>query len=292
MIGEGGQPQSRVYELWTTIYTIARNELLLQTRYRTKFLLDLFSPVLALAPIMLTAYFLTSGRESGNLAQSVGLPDHFTFIMLGYMAFAALGVGNPIMHYTGSAWTMRMLQETGVLERNLLAPMPREALILGTGVYYALLYLFHVAYVLAASLIFLDLDFALTTSGVVVAGGLLIAMSLMSILLGFLMAAVSLVMRDVSVTLLVIHRPFLLLTGAYFLVELLPQPFRFLAMVNPLAYAIDAFRGSLSSSTLLLPLVMECFIVAASTILIGVAGIWVFRRILDRQLRTGELSLY
>ena len=292
MIVESRQSQSRARELGSAIYTIARNELLLQTRYRTKFLLDLFSPVLALAPIMLTAYFLTSGRESGNLAQSVGLPDHFTFIMLGYMAFAALGVGNPIMHYTGSAWTMRMLQETGVLERNLLAPMPREALILGTGVYYALLYLFHVAYVLAASLLFLELDFVLTTTGVVVAVVLLIAMSTMAILLGFLMAAVSLVMRDGSVALLVIHRPFLLLTGAYFLVELLPQPFRFLAMVNPLAYAIDGFRGSLSSSTLLLPLPVECVIVAGSTVLIGVVGIWVFRRILDRQLRTGELSIY
>ncbi len=292
MIGEVGQSNSRAREYWTAIYTIAKNELLLQTRYRTKFLLDLFSPVLALTPIILTAYFLTSGRESGNLAQSVGLPDHFTFIMLGYMAFAALGVGNPIMHYTGSAWTMRMLQETGVLERNLLAPMPREALILGTGLYYAVLYLFHVAYVLAASLIFLDLDLALTIWGVAVAGGMLIAMSMMSILLGFLMAAVSLVMRDGSVALLVIHRPFLLLTGAYFLVELLPQPFRFLAMVNPLAYAIDAFRGSLSSSTLLLPLVVECGIVLVSTVLIGIVGIWVFRRILDRQLRTGELSIY
>ena len=60
----------------------------------------------------------------------MALPDHFTFIMLGYMAFAALGVGNPIMHYTGSAWAMRAMQETGTLERNLLAPAPREALIL------------------------------------------------------------------------------------------------------------------------------------------------------------------
>ena len=89
-----------------------------------------------------------------------------------------------------------------------------------------------------------------------------------------------------------IHRPFLLLAGAYFLVDLLPQPFRFLAMVNPLAYAIDAFRGSLSSSTLLLPQPVECVIAAGPTVLIGVVGVWVFRRVLDRQLRSGELSLY
>ena len=120
-------------ELGNAVYAIARNELTLQTRYRTKFLLDLFSPALALAPIIVTAHFLTGGRESSYLAETVALPDHFTFIMLGYMAFAALGVGNPIMHYTGSAWAMRTMQETGTLERNLVAPVPREAMILGTG---------------------------------------------------------------------------------------------------------------------------------------------------------------
>ena len=142
------------------------------------------------------------------------------------------------------------------------------------------------------SLLFLDIQLDVTTKGVVIAGGLLVAMSVMSILLGFLMASVSLVMRDGSVALLVIHRPFLLLTGAYFLVELLPQPFRFFAMINPLAYAIDAFRGSLSTSTLLLPLPVECIIVAGSTVLIGIVGIWVYKRVLNRQLRKGDLSLY
>ena len=279
-------------ELAIATLVIARNELVLQTRYRTKFLLDLFSPALALAPIVLTAYFLTAGRESSYLARTVQVPDHFTFILLGYMAFAALGVGNPIMHYTGSAWAVRMRQETGTLERNLLSPAPREALVLGTGLYYAILYLFHLGCVLVASLLFFDIQLMTTPAGIAVAVALVFAMSLMSILLGFLMSSVSLLMRDGSVALLVIHRPFLLLTGAYFLVELLPQPFRFLAMINPIAYAIDAFRGSLSSSTLLLPLPIECTIVAGSTVLIGIVGVWTFRRVLNRQLRRGDLGLY
>lgn len=283
---------SGTQELASATLVIARNELTLQTRYRTKFLLDLFSPALALAPIVLTAYFLTAGRESSYLAQTVQLPDHFTFILLGYMAFAALGVGNPIMHYTGPAWAVRMQQETGTLERNLLSPAPREALVLGTGLYYAVLYLFHLGCVLIVSLLLFDIQLTATPESIGVAVGLVFAMSLMSILLGFLMSSVSLVMRDGSVALLVIHRPFLLLTGAYFLIELLPQPFRFLAMVNPLAYAIDAFRGSLSSSTLLLPLEVECAIVALSTVLIGIVGVWTYRRVLDRQLRRGDLSLY
>ena len=279
-------------ELAIATLVIARNELVLQTRYRTKFLLDLFSPALALAPIVLTAYFLTAGRESSYLARAVQVPDHFTFILLGYMAFAALGVGNPIMHYTGSAWAVRMRQETGTLERNLLSPAPREALVLGTGLYYAILYLFHLGCVLVASLLFFDIQLTTTPAGIAVAVALVFAMSLMSILLGFLMSSVSLLMRDGSVALLVIHRPFLLLTGAYFLVDLLPQPFRFLAMTNPLAYAIDAFRGSLSSSTLLLPLPIECTIVAGSTVLIGIVGVWTYRRVLNRQLRRGDLGLY
>ena len=292
MSEQGEISARRGNELINAVWVIACNELTLQTRYRTKFFLDLFSPALALAPIILPAHFLTAGRESSYLAETVALPDHFTFIMLGYMAFAALGVGNPIMHYTGSAWAMRAMQETGTIERNLLAPAPRESLVLGTGLYYAALYLFHVACVLLASLLFLDIQLEISVGGAAIAGYLLIAMSVMSILLGFLMSAVSMVMRDGSVALLVIHRPFLLLTGAYFLVELLPQPFRFLAMINPLAYAIDAFRGSLSTSTLLLPLPIECAIVTGAMALIGVVGVWIYRRTLNRQLRKGDLSLY
>ena len=266
------------------IYAVARNELVQQTRYRTKLILDLFSPILALAPLILTAYFLTDGRESHNLAKAAELPDHFTFIMLGYMGFAALGVGNPIMHYTGTAWAWRSLQETGVLERNLLAPVSRETMIVGMGLYYAGLYLFHVAYLVVASVFVFGLELQLTGSGIATAGLLTVLMTAMAVLIGFLLSAVSLVMKDFSAATLVIHRPFLLLSGAYFLVDLIPQPFRFLAMANPLAYAIDAFRASLSSSTLLLPLFAECAIVAGSTVLIAAIGIWAFRRALNRQL--------
>ena len=187
---------------------------------------------------------------------------------------------------------MRTLQETGTLERNLLAPVPRESLVLGLGVYYSALYLFHVAYILVAGVLVFDLDLDVSGPDLAVAGFLLLAMAIMSIMLGFLMSATSLLMRDFSLVTLVIHRPFLLLSGAYFLVELLPQPFRILAMINPLAYAIDAFRGSLSTSTLLLPLSVECGIVAGSTLLIGVIGIWVYRRVLNLLLMRGELSLY
>ena len=90
--------KSPLSQLTIAVFTIARNELILHTRYRTNFILDLFSPILALAPIFLTAHFLTAGRESAHLEQAIQLPDHFTFIMLGYIAFAAVGIGNPIMH--------------------------------------------------------------------------------------------------------------------------------------------------------------------------------------------------
>ena len=228
-------------EQLAAVGSVARNELTQQTRYRINLMLDLFSPILALAPIILTAYFLTSGRESRYLAETIGLPDHFTFIMLGYLAFSVLGLGNPIMHYTGTAWSWRSLQETGVLERNLVAPVSREALVIGMGVYYSGLYLFHFAYILAASVLVFGLDLELSGPGIAYAAVLLALMTTLAVVMGFVLSAVSLVLRDFSAVTLVIHRPFLLLSGAYFLVELVPQPFRFIAMTNPLAYATEPF---------------------------------------------------
>jgi len=33
------------------------------------------------------------------------------------------------------------------------------------------------------------------------------------------------------------------MSGAYFLLPTVPEPFRTLAWLNPIAYAVDAFRG-------------------------------------------------
>jgi len=54
---------------------------------------------------------------------------------------------------------------------------------------------------------------------------------------GVLAAGVMLAWRDESLVMIVINRPMLLLSGAYLLLPTVPEPFRTLAWLNPIAYA-------------------------------------------------------
>jgi ABC-type polysaccharide/polyol phosphate export permease len=90
----------------------------------------------------------------------------------------------------------------------------------------------------------------------------------------------------------VVHRPMLLLSGAYFLIPAVPEPFRTLAYLNPIAYAIDAFRGSLTGHTLLLSLPADlAVLIVASFATVG-AGLVLFDKLMSRWLRDGSLGIY
>ena len=278
-------------ELRALLY-VAKQEMLVQSRYPTKFSLDLLGPLLGIAPIVLTAYVLSGGRHSEGLAAAANISDHFTFIMLGYIAYTALGFGNPVVFYTGVPWSLRFQQTAGVLERNLLAPIRRETLLGGVGLYYGALYLVHVGYLLAAGSLIFGFGLTVSPGNLLIAGAVLLSLFVMSLGMGLIASSIVLAVKDESTATLIVHRPFLILSGAYFLVDIMPQPFRLIAMANPVAYAVDAFRGTLSTSTILLPLPAELAIVFGSSVGIFVLGVWVLRLSLNRLMRTGEMTFF
>jgi len=72
----------------------------------------------------------------------------------------------------------------------------------------------------------------------------------------------------------------LLMSGAYFLLPTVPEPFRTLAWLNPIAYAVDAFRGSLTGATVLLPLGQEIVVLALAAVAVLLAGLYLFERLM------------
>ena len=73
------------------------HQLLVESRYRVKFGIDLLGHLLATLPILLTAWAFSDGRASDRLAELTGLPDQFTFMILGLIAFTSLGIGNMVL---------------------------------------------------------------------------------------------------------------------------------------------------------------------------------------------------
>ena len=270
------------------VATVARRELLVELRQRNKFALDLTGHVLGLLPVLLTAWAATGG----GTARSIAGTDWLTFVVLGYVAFAAYGVASPVISFTGMAFSLESEAVLGTLERSLLAPAPRIAVVLGSGVYYTALFLFHVVSLLAIAALFLDLQVIWSPSRLAVAGLVLGLIVLMSVGYGIMSSAVLLAWKDSSLMMILVHRPMLLLSGAYFLIPTVPEPFRSLAWLNPIAYAVDAFRGALSGTTVLLPLETELAILAVSSVAMVAAGLWLFDRLMRGWLRAGSLGAF
>lgn len=273
------------------LLTIARRELQVETRYRAGFILNMTGHLLGLLPVLLTAWAVSGGGAPGR-GLLPGGADWLTFVTLGYIAFAAYGVASPVLSFTGLPFSLHQEQALGTLERSLLAPAPRLVVALGSGAYYTALYLFHVVSLLLLSGLLLPLQIAWSPGVVALAALVLLLIILMSLGFGIISAAILLTLKDESLMMILVHRPMLLLSGAYFLIPFIPEPFRTLAWFNPIAYAIDAFRGSLSGVTILLPLPWSILILALSALGAVAGGLFLFNHLMQRWLRAGSLGLY
>jgi ABC-2 type transport system permease protein len=267
------------------VLVVARRELATQLRYRNKFLLDLTGQYLGLAPVVLTAVALGGGAAGGS-------QSYVRFVLLGFAAFSAIGLGSTILQYTGVVWSIESERWQGTLEHNFLTPLPRETFVLGAALYYALLYTWHVVSLLAAGWLLFGVDLRLTPASAAAAAGSVVAMLAMGVGLSTMAAGVLLLAGDTRLFELLLNRPLLLLSGAYFVLELLPEPFRSLAYLNPLAYGIDAFRASLTGSGVLLEPGSAVGVAGAAGLAMLVGGWGAYRWGLRRALRTGELGQY
>ena len=266
---------------------VAKRELRVQVGYRNKFYADALSHIVGIVPIILITIAMSGSSVTGldDLTRS-----NILFVFLGYSAFIAFGFGTPIMIYPGMAWGIADELQTGTIERNFLAPVSRHVIVGGIGIYYAGLYAFQVTSLLILALILFPTTATVPLENYAVAGAAVIGLIALSAGLGLSSAGLFLMLRDGSMFILFVHRPFMLLSGAIFLIDLLPGPLKAIALVNPVAYGVDAFRWAFSGHETLQDPWIEVGIVWAGAAVAGVVGAIVLGRVIRRQIRTGELS--
>ncbi|MDA1279394.1 MAG: ABC transporter permease [Chloroflexi bacterium] len=266
---------------------VAKKELRVQIGYRNKFIADVLSHVIGIVPILL----ITLALSGSSLNDIDGITRaNALFVFLGYAAFMAFGFGTPIMIYTGMAWGISEELQTGTIERNFLAPVSRHTIVAGIGIYYACLYAFHVTTLMILAFFLFPSTAEIPVGNLAVAGTAALGLIALSAGLGLSSAAMFLMIRDGSLFLLFVHRPFMILSGAIFLIELLPGPLKLIALVNPVAYGVDAFRWAFSGHGTLEDPWLEVGIVWAGALVAAIVGVIVLGRVIRRQSRTGELS--
>lgn len=165
-------------------------------------------------------------------------------------------------------------REFGFLKEVLVAPVPRDATILGralgdstTSVIRGILILL-LASVLAPSI-------NLAGIPVVLVSMILVALSFTSF--GIIIGSKMRSMEGFQLINTFLSMPILFLSGAFYPVQTMPTWMRAIAMINPLTYGVDAARIALTGTGVNSLMVDMIMLLVTSVIFISISA-WVFRR--------------
>lgn len=271
---------------WTShmaaVYAIAKKNWLHFFRYPMNALFRIVEPVIWLTPIYFLGQSFATPAGNVGFAGYTGIQDYMSFILVGAM----------ITNFTsavfwGMGYALKNEMDSGVLESNWMAPMPRALFLVGhTLANLAITTINSAGMLLLAWLIF----------GFQATGNLLAALAVLLPMLialygfGFGFAALVLLMRDANTLIDVSNFLISILSGSQFPVTVLPRFLLPVALALPLTYGFDAVRGSLLGARTILPFEYEIAIVLAFMAIMAPLGYAVFKRVERRCKTLGTLG--
>lgn len=191
-------------------------------------------PQTIIPPMVTTAlYFIIFGGLIGSRVGEVGGVPYMDFIAPGLILMAM--ISNSYANVVSSFFSAKMHRH---IEELMIAPMSNVSLILGfmaggmaRGLAVGLA-------VTGVTLLFTDLD--VRNWGLVIV--VMLLTSAVFSLAGMLNAVFARTFDDISIIPTFVLTPLTYLGGVFFSIDLLPQPWRDIALFNPLLHMINAFR--------------------------------------------------
>ena len=273
---------SRIVGETMKLPAFARRDLIVAWSYRFAF----FSDAFALALQAFLFYFVGLLVDPSKLPEFGGKP-------VSYMEFVAIGIALAAFLQVGLgriATAMRREQMIGTLESILMTPTSPATIQLGSVVYDLIYVPLRTAIFLVAIAVGFNLDF--NADGLVPALLVLLAFVPFVWGLGLLSAAGTVTFRGgaagvgFGVTIMTLS------SGAYFPLDLLPGWLASLAVLNPMAIAIEGMREPLLGVVSWSETLEAVFILVRMAIVSLAAGALAFRSALRRERRRGTLGLY
>lgn len=161
-------------------------------------------------------------------------------------------------------------RDVGFLKEILVAPVSRRAIVLGWTVGGATTAVIQSTLIILLSI---PLGFRLANGWVILAAvPILLLLALTFIGFGLALASQFRDSQGFGILITFTLFPLLFLSGAIYPIETLPESLRYLALLNPLTYGIDAFREVLIGTTAYLLLLDVSALVIAATAMVVIAG--------------------
>ena len=265
------------------VFAIAKKDALHFFRYPLNAVFRVLQPIIWLTPV----YFLGrsfAGAGGSGLAGYAGTTDYMSFIIVGAVLSSFVS-----SVFWGMGYALKTEMDSGVLESNWLAPLPRPLFLVGqTLASLALTALTSAGVVLLGWWLF---DFRVTGNAF---AALLVAIPLLLALygFGFAFAGLVLLLKEANTLIDVSDYSVSLLSGSQFPVSVLPPALFAVSLALPLTYGYDAVRGLLLGSKTLLPISYEVGILLGFMVVMGVLGYAVFRRVEQLCQRLGTIGMH
>lgn len=257
------------------VWAIAAKDCISFARYPLNAAFRVVEPAVWLTPVFFLGKTFGSSGQSGFAAVS-GTSDYMAFIVLGAVLSNFVSAV-----FWGMGFGMKNEMNSGTLENNWMAPIPRWLYLVGQ----TLSSLIITTFTSASMLVLARLLFGVRITGDVLAAITDIVPMLVALYgFGFAFGAVILLMRDANTMVDVTTFVVMLFSGSLFPVQVLPRFFIPFALALPLTYGYDAVRGHLLKTRTLLPLPYETLILAIFMVVMVPLGYSIFCRI-DRKCR-------
>jgi ABC-2 type transport system permease protein len=209
----------------------------------------------------------------------------------GYAAFAAVGIaitGVLLSALQAFSESVREAQLEGTLEAILMAPSRREGLVAAMGAYPVVAGLLGASLTLVIAAIFAG-DFDVQPVSVVLAA--LASLGAFASL-GLLAGAAMLIVKRGNPVATIVGMVGAVAGGAYAPVDTFPGWLARVADVNPVTYALDAWRGALLDARSPGDLAHPLVVLVAVAVVIGPIAWWCLGRALDVARADGTLGSY
>lgn len=266
------------------LLAVAKKDYLHFIRYPLNALFRVLQPLIWLTPIYFLGQSFTTAEGNIGFAGYAGTSDYMSFILVGAMMSSYIG-----SVFWGMGQSLKTEMDSGVLESNWLAPVPRFLFLIGhTGANIFVTTLVNVGILTLGWLFF----------GFTITGNLLQALAVVVPLLlalygfGFAFASAIFLMRDANTLIDVSDYLVSIFSGGQFPVQVLPRFLLPISLALPITYGLDAVRGLLINTQTLLPIGAEILLLLAFMAVMVPLGYFVFKRVERRVKRLGTIGMH
>jgi ABC-2 type transport system permease protein len=266
------------------LYAVAAKDWRQYWRYPLNAVSSVLQPLVWLTPVYFMGLAFSVNGKALGFAGYTGTTDYISFILIG------TALSNFISAvFWGMGYALKNDMDSGVLESNWLAPIPRPVLLMGHTITNLIVTtVTSIVMLIIGSLLFGYQAGGSTLTAIAIA----IPMLLGLYGFGFMFAAVVMVMREANTLTDVGSFLLQIFSGANFPVTVLPKWLLPIALALPLTYGFDAVRGVLLNTNTLLPIILEYVIMLIFMVAMIAIGLLAFRR-LERYVRQrGTLGMH